>query len=45
MGRLPAAGRGRGADHRAVDGASLAAASNAWRALVEHPARLLLTLR
>lgn len=34
-----------GADHRVVDGATLAAASNVVKALLEEPARLLLHLR
>ncbi|KAF5834358.1 2-oxoacid dehydrogenases acyltransferase-domain-containing protein [Dunaliella salina] len=34
-----------GADHRVVDGAGLALASNAWKALLEEPARMLLSLR
>mmetsp|Transcript_29090 Transcript_29090/g.75245 ORF Transcript_29090/g.75245 Transcript_29090/m.75245 type:complete len:555 (-) Transcript_29090:635-2299(-) len=34
-----------GADHRVVDGAGLASASNAWKAILEEPARLLLSLR
>ncbi|PNH10452.1 Lipoamide acyltransferase [Tetrabaena socialis] len=33
-----------GADHRVVDGAALAAFSNTWKALLESPERLLLTL-
>ncbi|EFJ47089.1 hypothetical protein VOLCADRAFT_61926 [Volvox carteri f. nagariensis] len=33
-----------GADHRAIDGAALAAFSNSWKALLEHPERLLLHL-
>jgi len=34
-----------GADHRVVDGAALAGFLQAWKALVEDPGRLLLTLR
>ena len=34
-----------GADHRVVDGASLARFSNDWKALVEEPAKLLLAMR
>jgi 2-oxoisovalerate dehydrogenase E2 component (dihydrolipoyl transacylase) len=34
-----------GADHRAVDGAALALASNAWKRLLEHPEHMLLNMR
>jgi 2-oxoisovalerate dehydrogenase E2 component (dihydrolipoyl transacylase) len=34
-----------GADHRVVDGATVAEASNYWKALLEEPLRLLLHLR
>ena len=34
-----------GADHRAVDGAALAQFSNAWKALLENPTKMLLRLR
>ena len=34
-----------GADHRVVDGATLAGFAGAWRALVERPGSMLLHLR
>ncbi len=33
-----------GADHRVIDGATLARFSNSWKAFVEEPERLLLHL-
>lgn len=34
-----------GADHRVVDGATLAGFAMSWKALVEDPARMLLALK
>jgi 2-oxoisovalerate dehydrogenase E2 component (dihydrolipoyl transacylase) len=34
-----------GADHRVVDGAALAGFLRAWKALVEDPAQMLLSMR
>ena len=41
----PVVGVSWGADHRVVDGAALALASNAFKELCEEPARMLLYLR
>lgn len=41
---LPCMAVSWGADHRVLDGATLARFSNAWKALLEQPERLLLHL-